>query len=77
VVASDRGALREVLGDAALLCDPQAPESIAAAIREILDDEGLRADLRARGLRRVERFRWDRCARRTADAYREAVQEAS
>jgi glycosyltransferase involved in cell wall biosynthesis len=56
VVASDRGALPEVCGDAALLVDPTRPSEIAEAVLASLGDEGMRE----RGLRRAAEFSWER-----------------
>jgi glycosyltransferase involved in cell wall biosynthesis len=76
VVASDRPALPEVLGDAALLVDPTVPETIADAITRVLESEQLAADLRRRGLERSALFTWERCAELTAAVYREVAAEA-
>ena len=65
IVTSDANGLREIAGDAALLVDPEDPEAIAGAIARVLADSGLRASLSARGLERVQRFSWERCARET------------
>ncbi len=70
VITSNVTALPEVAGDAALLVDPTDPEAIAQAIRRVLTDPELRAELRARGLRRAQQFSWARTARLTAEAYR-------
>ena len=56
VACSDVPALREVAGDAALYFDPSTPESIAAALGRMTDDEALRGDLRARGVARATLF---------------------
>lgn len=56
VVASNRSSMPEVLGDAALLVDPDDPEAVMRAVCRILDDPGLSADLSARGLERASLF---------------------
>lgn len=58
VVASTAPAVREVCGDAALYCDPLAPQDIAKALRELVDDLALRARLRERGRIRAQQFGW-------------------
>ncbi len=58
VVASARGALPEVVGDAARLVDPRDPEQIAATVLDALGDDRLRAA----GPRRAAAFTWDRTA---------------
>ena len=74
VVASNRGALPEVLGDAGLLVDPDEPESIAAAVAKILSEPALAASLSARGRERARSFSWERCAALTRDAYELALE---
>jgi glycosyltransferase involved in cell wall biosynthesis len=72
VVASARGALPEVLGDAALLVEPDGSEA-AGALARILQDDALRADLREKGLERARRFSWETCAHATAGVYEQAM----
>jgi glycosyltransferase involved in cell wall biosynthesis len=73
VVSSDRSSLPEVAGDAALLVDPDRPDLIADAVHRIASEPGLRQELVTRGKRRVADFSWDRTAKRTLEAYREAT----
>ena len=56
VVASDRGALPETCGDAALLVDPTDQGAIADAVETAIGN----AELRERGLRRAAQFSWQR-----------------
>ncbi len=72
VVCSDRSALPEVVGDAALLVDPDDPRAITAALGRVLTDEELRRELRGRGLARAAQFTWERAAAATAAVYAEA-----
>lgn len=67
VVAADEPALREVGGDAALYAPPGG---LADAIRRALAEREERA---AAGLARAALFTWEECARRTLQAYREAL----
>jgi alpha-1,3-rhamnosyl/mannosyltransferase len=70
VVCSDRGALPEVMGDAAVYVDPGSPENIAAGLSRVLEDSALQRQLAAAGPRRAALFTWDRCIARTLAAYR-------
>lgn len=70
VIGSDTSSIPEVIGDSEALFDPRDPASIAAKLRNVLNDEGLRARLRERGLRRAQEFSWDRCAERALGAMR-------
>jgi glycosyltransferase involved in cell wall biosynthesis len=73
VVASRRGALPEVVGDAGTLVDPTDEEDLARAIDELLRDPGLRARHAAAGPARARLFSWSDSAARLIDAYRDAV----
>ena len=71
-IASGAASMPEVCGDAALYCDPGDPADIAKQIQGVMENEDLRRDLSRKGLRRAERFSWDRCARETLDVVGEA-----
>ncbi|MGZ4399448.1 MAG: glycosyltransferase family 4 protein, partial [Gaiellaceae bacterium] len=70
VVTSDRGAMAEVAGGAAVLVDPLDAGSIAAGIREA---EERRDELAAAGLERARHFSWQESARATVAVYREVA----
>ncbi|HID89588.1 MAG TPA: glycosyltransferase family 1 protein, partial [Anaerolineae bacterium] len=71
VICSNVSSLPEVAGDAAVTFTPTDPGAIADALDRVLNDAGLCADLRDRGLRRARLFSWDQSARRTLALYRE------
>jgi glycosyltransferase involved in cell wall biosynthesis len=58
-------ALPEVAGDAALLVDPLDVADISRGLTRLLTDEALRADLRAKGLKRAATFTWEQTAAKT------------
>ena len=62
VVAADRGALRELVGDAGLLVDTEDWNGLAAAVLRAAGDESTRAPLRAAGLEVAARYSWKRAA---------------
>jgi glycosyltransferase involved in cell wall biosynthesis len=70
VITSNTSSMPEVAGDAALLVDPYAPESIADAIVKLLEDGSLRSELIAKGLNRSKHFTWKNNARKTLDIYK-------
>ena len=61
VVSASSSAL-EVLGNAALLCDPNNPKEVAEAIKQYLKDEAFKNRMIALGEKRVEMFNWNRSA---------------
>jgi glycosyltransferase involved in cell wall biosynthesis len=65
VVASDRAALPETCGDAALLADPTDPEAFAAALVRAATDAAERTRLAAAGRERAAAFTWQRTAELT------------
>jgi glycosyltransferase involved in cell wall biosynthesis len=73
VACSNRPALPEVAGDAALLFDPNDQQAVTAAIRTLLDDDDLARSLVERGRQRVAEFSWQRTAEATLECYRRAI----
>jgi len=73
VITSKTSSLPEVVGDAALLVDPEDPASIASAIGRVLADDGLAKDLSARGVARARLFSWEKAGRAVQEAIHEAL----
>ena len=76
VVASTRGSLPEVAGDAALLAEPDQPEALAEKIHRFISDPALRQEYRERGIERARAFSWRRTAEATLAIYRQAAKRA-
>ena len=62
VAASRAASIPEVCGDAALLFEPENPTALKVAMASLLDDAGLREELRRRGTARAANFSWDASA---------------
>jgi glycosyltransferase involved in cell wall biosynthesis len=75
VVTSNVSSLPEVVGDAAILVNPENVFDIVRGIREALLDEPLRAGLIRRGREQASRFSWDRTAHQVLEIYREAAEK--
>ncbi len=60
VVAARGHALEEVVGGAGVLVDPRSEEELAAALRRVVTDRTLAAELREKSLRRAAEFSWAR-----------------
>jgi len=73
VVASNVSSLPEVVGDAAMLVNPENVFDIARGITEVLLDDDLRCALIAKGKVQAARYSWERTAREVLEVYREAV----
>lgn len=73
VVASRRGSLPEVLGNAALFVEPGDPEGMAAAMKRVLDEAPVRRQLAEAGVTRAREFRWDAGAARVYEAYKSSA----
>jgi glycosyltransferase involved in cell wall biosynthesis len=73
VIASNRGALPELIGEAGLLVDPEDAEGLAVAISRLAGDAVLRATCAERGLARARQFTWEQTARDVRRAYEDAL----
>ena len=66
VVTSDCSSLPEVTADAAVLVCPQDVDAIAKAMKELIEDDRLRCQLRRAGIERAARFSWRQTGQMTA-----------
>lgn len=73
VVASDRGSLPEVVGQAGLLVPADDSAALAKALLSVLTSRGRRDDLVGRGLERAAAFSWRRAATETLAVYERAA----
>jgi glycosyltransferase involved in cell wall biosynthesis len=73
VITSNRSALPEVAGDAAMLVNPLEEEEIASALRRLASNQELRLELARRGLAHAARFSWRAAVERTGAVYRELL----
>ena len=58
VITSNRSAMREIAGDAALLVDPESVEEIGDAMSSICENQLLTESLISKGLQRAGHFSW-------------------
>lgn len=73
VIASNRGSIPEVTGDAALLSDVDDPNALADHIHRVLTSPGAARQLSLRGQARAALFTWERAAQSTLAAYAAAL----
>lgn len=75
VISSDKGSLKEVVGDAALICDPHSPASMAEQVLKLVKDDLLRNSLIERGILRSHLFSWDETAKNVINIYKKIARE--
>jgi glycosyltransferase involved in cell wall biosynthesis len=73
IIASSRGSIPEIVGDAGLIFHLEAPEQVSGCLRTILEDETLRLSIAKRARARSREFTWERTARRTLAVYDSVV----
>ena len=74
VISTTGGALPEVVGDAGVLVPPADHLALARAVREILDNPEMAAELGQAGFHRVQaHFTWPKAAEKTVNVYREVI----
>jgi glycosyltransferase involved in cell wall biosynthesis len=72
VICSNRTSLPEVVGDAAIILDPDNIHELVEAMHAVLTNSELRADLHARSLQRAAQFNWHQTAVETIATFEEA-----
>ena len=73
VITSNRSAMPEVAGDAAVCVDPSDSEAIASALVELISDPDRQKALAEAGRGRATAFSWDEAAAATAQVLRKAA----
>jgi glycosyltransferase involved in cell wall biosynthesis len=73
VIASNVSALPEVLGDAAMLVNPDNVFDIARGIHDVLLDTELQETLIAKGYEQARRYSWNEAAKLVLEIYRDAA----
>jgi glycosyltransferase involved in cell wall biosynthesis len=76
VITSQRSALPEVAGDAALLVNPEDTADLADALVRLASDEVLCGDLARRGHERALQFSWESALAKTWEVYKELTGSA-
>lgn len=77
IACSRRGPMPEILEDGGEYFDPEVSESIAAALRKLIDDAVLRQRIAARAKTLSANYSWERCARETWSFLVETYQNAT
>ncbi len=75
VVTSNLTSLPEVVGNAAVLVNPENVFEIMRALHRVLTDQALRDRMKERGYQQVTRFSWEISVRRVLDVYRQVARD--
>src|SRR5216684_2311354 len=73
VLTSNTSSIPEVVGNAAVMVNPENVFEIMRALQRVLLDPSLREKLRQRGYEQVKKFSWDASAAKVLAGYEEAV----
>ncbi len=73
VVTSNTSSVPEVVGNAAVMVNPENVFEIMRALHRVLIDQALRDKLKARGLEQAGKFSWDAGVQRMLEIYGEVV----
>ena len=75
VVTSNTSSVPEVVGNAAVMVNPENVFEIMRALHRVLHRPALRDKLKARGLEQAAKFSWDAGVLRMLDVYREVAKQ--
>jgi len=75
VVTSNVSSLPEVVGNAAVLVNPENVFEIMRALHRVLLDQALRERMKERGYRQAKCFSWEISVRRVLDVYRQVAED--
>ena len=77
VITSNTSSLPEVVGDAALLIDPNDTHALARAMMRLLEDVQLREELRQKGYERAKRYNVARVGTQNAQRLSKAIRRSN
>ncbi|KUK84178.1 MAG: hypothetical protein XD98_0131 [Microgenomates bacterium 39_6] len=75
IVAAKTGSLPEIGQDAVLYFNPQQENSLAKALKAIIENKDLAQKLSKRGLAQAKKFSWSKCAEETLAVYDRLLRE--
>lgn len=69
ILASNRTSIPEVVGEAALLVDPEQIDAIVSAMKKMVGNPDLRKELQRLAFARIKQFSWQHCAQSVIDMF--------
>jgi glycosyltransferase involved in cell wall biosynthesis len=73
VVSSNSSSVPEVVGEAGVQVDPTDTVALSVALRRVLADTELQANLAERGLAQAQKFSWQKAVNQLEAVYRSLV----
>jgi glycosyltransferase involved in cell wall biosynthesis len=73
VLTSNTSSVPEVVGNAAVLVNPENIFEMMRALQRVLLDHSLREKMKCRGYEQVKKFSWDRSAAEVLAGYEEVI----
>lgn len=73
VLTSNTSSIPEVVGEAAVMVNPENIFEMMRALQRVLLDQSLRERMRQRGYEQVKKFSWDRSAEKVLAGYEQVV----
>ncbi len=73
VVCSNASSIPEVVGNAAMLFDPDSTEDLCQALAAVLNEAGRRKELIEKGRERIKKFSWAKCSQQTMAVYEQVL----
>jgi glycosyltransferase involved in cell wall biosynthesis len=73
VLTSNTSCLPEVAGPGAICVDPRSQGEITSSLEKMLENAALRAELASAGRNWAERYRWEHCAQKSWNFFRQIV----
>jgi glycosyltransferase involved in cell wall biosynthesis len=75
VVTSNTSSIPEVVGNAAVMVNPENVFDIQRALYRVLLDQNLREKLKSRGVEQAQKFSWEESVSRMLRVYQEVAQK--
>lgn len=75
VITSNISSMPELAGDAALLVDPYSVDEIVTGMKRIIDSKDERKRIAQLGLKRVQKFSWQKSVKSTLEIYQQLILE--
>jgi glycosyltransferase involved in cell wall biosynthesis len=73
VITSNNSSLPEIVGNGGILIDPDKPDEIMLAMKEILKNRELKEKLIQKGLEKSQKFDWKKTAREFLDTLNKMI----